>query len=96
MTWSMTGTWPPPFAVIGCRENGNCPSNQACINGECKNPCMLVDPCRAPEVCRVQEHNSVCVNGTTPFVTCCYSAARNVPVVTYDVYISVHERGNST
>ncbi|KAF0298054.1 Neurogenic locus notch 3 [Amphibalanus amphitrite] len=49
--------------VIGCRENGNCPSNQACINGECKNPCMLVDPCQAPEVCRVQDHNSVCVDG---------------------------------
>ncbi|KAK7075249.1 hypothetical protein SK128_022663 [Halocaridina rubra] len=38
--------------VIGCRNDGDCPSKTACINGECIDPCGL-DPCGEYAECRV-------------------------------------------
>lgn len=38
--------------VIGCRSDGECPSQTACINGDCIDPCGL-DPCGENTECRV-------------------------------------------
>ena len=38
--------------LLGCRTDGECPIQTACINGECINPCLL-DPCGKFADCRV-------------------------------------------
>lgn len=44
------------FVVGGCRNNDACPSNQACVNGQCQNPCR----CGFGAVCEVYNHSPVC------------------------------------
>lgn len=41
-----------------CIRNSDCPSNLACINQKCKDPCSGV--CGANTQCRVVGHNPVC------------------------------------
>lgn len=42
------------FAVeIGCRADDECPSQTACINGECVNPCDEANPCGVNSECTV-------------------------------------------
>jgi hypothetical protein len=41
-----------------CVRNSDCPSNLACINQKCKDPCPGV--CGANTQCRVVGHNPVC------------------------------------
>ena len=38
---------------IGCRQDSECPSQTACISGQCQNPCTLADPCGLNAVCTV-------------------------------------------
>ena len=38
---------------MGCTEDGECPSTLACINGNCKNPCLEGKPCGTNAECRV-------------------------------------------
>ncbi|PNF22176.1 hypothetical protein B7P43_G05064 [Cryptotermes secundus] len=37
----------------GCREDYDCPSQTACIGGECVNPCDATEPCGTNANCRV-------------------------------------------
>ena len=41
-----------------CVRNSDCPSNQACINQKCKDPCAGI--CGPNTQCRVVGHNPVC------------------------------------
>jgi len=49
------------FAVIipvppGCTSDNDCPSNEACINRICRNPC----DCGSNANCLVQNHRPIC------------------------------------
>lgn len=49
--------------AIGCRDDSECPTNQACINEKCLNPCVARNPCSAKEDCKVQNQRATCVAG---------------------------------
>lgn len=36
-----------------CRKDPDCPSQHACINAICQNPCALGNPCLPSQECRV-------------------------------------------
>lgn len=36
-----------------CRTDGDCPSQQACINSMCSNPCTVISPCSRQQSCSV-------------------------------------------
>lgn len=38
---------------VGCENDGECPSQLACINAQCKNPCAEGRPCGINAECRV-------------------------------------------
>ena len=38
----------------GCYTDGDCPSKQACFDGECLNPCLHVQPCVQNAECAVK------------------------------------------
>ena len=38
-----------------CRVDENCPSQHACINERCQNPCRVNNPCIAGQECVVQD-----------------------------------------
>lgn len=40
----------------GCTTNDDCPSNEACLNRQCRNPCN----CGTNAQCFVQNHHPVC------------------------------------
>ena len=42
--------------TAGCRNDYECPSKEACINGKCQNPCS----CGQGAVCEVNKDNPVC------------------------------------
>lgn len=46
--------------IIGCRSNSDCPSNRACINAQCINPCVYEHPCAPQAECTVQNHLALC------------------------------------
>jgi hypothetical protein len=67
---NMIGT--PPNCRPECINNAECPSNQACINQKCRDPCP--GSCGANTECRVVSHTPVCIclAGYTgdPFTQC--------------------------
>ncbi len=42
--------------VAGCRSNNDCPAKEACINGQCVNPCR----CGVGAVCEIRDHSPIC------------------------------------
>lgn len=40
-----------------CVSDADCPSQQACFGGDCKNPCLFLKPCGAHAFCTV--HNTL-------------------------------------
>lgn len=42
-----------PLAKVGCESDSECPSQLACINAQCKNPCEEGRPCGINAECRV-------------------------------------------
>ena len=58
---------------IGCRADTDCPSLEACINRECKDPCEALKPCAPSAVCEVKPTSPyrtmvcVCPPGTTGY-----------------------------
>ena len=71
-------------AEIGCRSDADCPSQTACISGQCINPCTLAEPCGLNAICTVfdtlpvRTMTCVCIEGyegdasieCTPVKTC--------------------------
>ncbi|KAG8227100.1 hypothetical protein J437_LFUL007437 [Ladona fulva] len=47
--------------VVGCRSNGDCPSDRACIDSQCVSPCIHANPCAPTALdCIVRHHMAVC------------------------------------
>lgn len=42
--------------AVGCSGNSECPSNEACINDRCKDPCT----CGVNAQCQVTNHRAMC------------------------------------
>lgn len=55
---SGNGTCKPMDAVIpvGCVSDSDCPSEKACVNDICRDPCA----CAPNAVCRVKDHKPIC------------------------------------
>lgn len=64
----------PPYCRPECSSNNECPSNQACINQKCKDPCLNSANCGANAQCRTISHSPRCFcdNGFTgdPYSYC--------------------------
>lgn len=48
---------------IGCASSDECPTQQACVNALCVDPCAYENPCGRSDDCRVVAHQPVCANG---------------------------------
>jgi hypothetical protein len=46
----------PPFTKVGCVADTECPSDKACFNSVCRDPCN----CGTNADCRVAEHRPIC------------------------------------
>jgi len=46
--------------VAGCRSDSDCPSDKACINTKCIDPCTRNNPCVKPAECTVYNHRTDC------------------------------------
>lgn len=67
----------PPFCRPECISNSECPSNLACINMKCKDPCL--GSCGLSAICHVTNHipNCYCENGLTGNpISACYPVPR--------------------
>ena len=54
-----------PEPIVGCEDDDDCSSNEACRNQDCINPCVIPrNPCTNPATCSVSNHQPVC---TCPF-----------------------------
>lgn len=56
----MSGNPEIACVLVGCRSSSDCPSDRACINAECANPCAAANPCQAPAECKVYNHQTDC------------------------------------
>lgn len=45
--------------LLGCRSNTDCPTNKACINNKCENPCAF-NVCTNQTECNVYNHAVEC------------------------------------
>ncbi|KAK2714566.1 hypothetical protein QYM36_008951, partial [Artemia franciscana] len=45
---------------VGCRADDECPSDTACHNGRCINPCVIDDPCAISAQCYPANHQANC------------------------------------
>lgn len=70
---------------IGCQTNNDCPSDRACVNAQCINPCETTANCTIDEVCKVYEHRPQCAcpSGTIAQNNGC-EPLRNIPICRYD------------
>lgn len=60
--------------VVGCRTNSDCPSDKACENSQCVNPCVYEKSCSPRAECKAQNHVAICrcpsgFNGN-PYTSC--------------------------
>lgn len=48
---------------IECNNDEQCPSNKACLQGQCQNPCTASEksPCPAEKSCEVLNHKPICI-----------------------------------
>ena len=43
-----------------CEHDPDCPDNKACIENQCKDPCLEYDPCGREAICETSNHRPVC------------------------------------
>ena len=61
----------PPPPDPGCKEDRECSSREACFDGECDNPCDVIQPCAQNAECIVHSTlplrtmSCVCLPGFT-------------------------------
>jgi hypothetical protein len=62
-----------PDRQVECRVHNDCPSNQACNNLRCKNPCSAQN-CGAGKECQVLDHTAfcICTDGCNPTASICF------------------------
>lgn len=63
----------PPACRPQCAVNSDCPTNRACINQKCKDPC--IHSCGLDALCHVVSHNPICMCPENfpegdPFIRC--------------------------
>lgn len=46
--------------LLGCRSDTECPTDKACINNKCENPCDKTASCAINEICQVYNHRPEC------------------------------------
>lgn len=46
--------------LVECTADLDCKSFEACVNGECKDPCSYYNPCAVGATCRVASHEYTC------------------------------------
>uniref|UniRef100_A0A0P4W4Y1 EGF-like domain-containing protein n=1 Tax=Scylla olivacea TaxID=85551 RepID=A0A0P4W4Y1_SCYOL len=46
--------------IVECVNNNDCRNFEACVNGECKDPCTYYNPCAKDASCRVVDHMYKC------------------------------------
>ncbi|MPC76474.1 hypothetical protein E2C01_070887 [Portunus trituberculatus] len=46
--------------IVECVNNNDCRNFEACVNGECKDPCTYYNPCAKDASCRVVDHTYKC------------------------------------
>lgn len=70
---------------LGCRTDGECPSDKACVNGKCENPCDTKAICAYDEICKVYNHQPECAcpPGTIARRNGC-EPQRDIPICRYD------------
>jgi len=87
------------FLSGGCRSSSECPSNLACFNGKCGDPCQVNNPCRKNEECQVKDHTTNCVSSKSSQTgnvcrdcvsPCSHSVVRRFKVDSTSVNESVH------
>ncbi|CAB4059878.1 unnamed protein product [Lepeophtheirus salmonis] len=49
-----------PIQKGECNFDTDCPDNKACINNQCKNPCIVNKPCGSNAICITEIHRPVC------------------------------------
>lgn len=51
----------PPATVASpeCEKDYQCPSQEACINNKCRNPCIELSPCTPSSMCSVSDTTPV-------------------------------------
>ena len=47
------------YILVGCRADSDCPSTEACVNRQCKDPCVF-ETCGTNALCRVNIHRAQC------------------------------------
>lgn len=47
--------------LVGCRSDSDCPSERACVNDKCVDPCANNGPCSSGEECEVRYHKAQCL-----------------------------------
>ena len=51
-----------------CAKNEDCPSQLACVNQQCANPCTLNNPCDSNEECQMDQHEPQCLKSKIYFL----------------------------
>lgn len=46
--------------IVGCRTNSECQSHEACVNGNCINPCIFNNTCGPNAECFVERNQPLC------------------------------------
>lgn len=70
---------------LGCRSDDECPTDKACVNGKCNDPCTTTALCAQDELCKVYHHRPQCAcpPGTVPGKNGCESE-RHIPICISD------------
>lgn len=71
---------------LGCRSDSECPSDQACVNGKCQNPCESTAACAADEICKTYNHRPECAcpAGYIPHNNACVIGKYDICTYDYD------------
>lgn len=72
----------PPYCRPECSSNSECPSNKACINMKCADPC--INSCGVNAQCRTISHSPMCFCDTG-FTGDAFSNCYRQPLFTADI-----------
>ncbi|KAG7155063.1 Neurogenic locus Notch protein-like 2, partial [Homarus americanus] len=56
----MSGNPQVSCQLVECMADQDCKSFEACVNGECKDPCIYYNPCAKAATCQVANHKYEC------------------------------------
>lgn len=86
--------------TLTCSRDFDCPSNAACVNGKCQNPCNVRNkrPCPADKTCDVLDHRPVCIctKNCNPSLSICLRDSGCSPDLACRNYRCVDPCRNST